>query len=159
MALNAVVSATTPATTPSQSLSPNPNPIVAVTANGSGDHEKTGTGAYSYSQPGDIPGLAKSIRETLVTVQAAPHVDKSERHELARLRAAIMPVGESGVSASATTSLVAEAVLSIMGIKRREAIDKGSVIAESARLFMMNWFASSAAGHCDCQHGPGKTRR
>ena len=150
--------AVTTATPPTQGPNLNPNPIVAVT--GAGDHDKAGTGIYSYSQPEDIPALAKSIRETLLMVKGtAPHGDKSERHQLGRLRTGVMPIGGSEVSASATSSLVAEAMLSITGITRREAIDKALVIAKRARLFMMNWFASSAAGHCNCQDGHGETRR
>jgi hypothetical protein len=155
MALNAVFVAVTPVAPSTQGLSPNSN-------TGEGDHEKASTGAYSYSQPEDIPALAKSIRETLMTVKAAPHNDKSERHELARPRAAVVPIGESGASANATGSLVPEALLSIMGImgiKRKEAIDKGLIVPKTATMFVMNWFASSAAGHCNCQHEPGKTCR
>jgi hypothetical protein len=132
---------------------------VAVT--GTADHVKADTTAYSYSHPEDIPALARSIRETLTTVKgAAPHwhENKSERSQHERLELAI-PIGEYGVSASTTTSLMAEAMLSILAIKMKDAVNKGLVVASQSRRFRMNWFATTAAGNCDCQHPVLKTHR
>jgi hypothetical protein len=66
-------------------------------------------------------------------------------------------MGESGVSASPTS--MAEVMLSICAIKKRDGVEKGLVLTSQARRFTMNWFATSAAGHCDCHKEPEKTRR
>jgi hypothetical protein len=146
-----------PAIPPTQSPSPKPKPMVAFT--GAGDHDKVCTGTYSYCQHENIPALANSIRQSLITAQrAAPHADKSQRYQLEHPRLGVAPNGESGVPASAT-SLMAEVMLSVCAIRKRDAVDKGLVMASQARRFTMNWFATSVAGHCNCQHESRKTRR
>jgi hypothetical protein len=71
----------------------------------------------------------------------------------------VAPTGEYEISASTTSSLMAEVMLSIMAMKKRSAADRGLVMASQARRFTMNWFATTEAGHCDCQDGLGMTRR